>query len=59
MQKFFSNMNMEIEPQMTRSKSWGALPKRRKDYFIKKVEAEQAVRSKSHNPAAAADDNGK
>jgi len=48
---------MEIEPQMTRSKSWGALTKRRKDYFIKKVEAEQAIRSKPYNPSAA--DNGK
>jgi len=40
MLKFFSNTNLEIDPQMTSSKSWGALPKRRKDYFIKKVEVE-------------------
>lgn len=46
---------------MTRSKSWGALPKKRKEKtnFINKVEAEQAIRSKPYNPTAAADDNGK
>jgi len=44
---------------MTRSMLRGALPKRRKDYFINKVEAEQAIRSKPYNPTASADDNGK
>jgi hypothetical protein len=59
MLKFFSNMNMEIEPHMTRSKSWGALTRRRNDYIINKVEAEQAISSKSYSPTASADDNGK
>jgi len=44
---------------MTRSMLWGALSKRIKDYFINKVEVEQAISSKPYNPTASAVDNGK